>query len=479
MILVRQFKDTFIRKFGDIGYITNQLTKHDRVYDEVGALFLERITRAPKPIDAIIDELYPSFVDVSRDTIRHDFVEFVDDLEKDLFVVTGEAEEDMNRKEPYFSYEMENPKTIAGNFLQQDRNPLLTDTADFFNDYFRENPTIFGIHMEVTSRCNERCVHCYIPHENKTKDMELSMAIDVLNQLREMGTVSITFSGGEPFLHKGIVDMLFHARKNDFVINILTNATLASDDLINLLKDINVNMIQVSLYSMKPEIHDAVTQVKGSHSKTLKAIERLIEADIPVQISCPIMKLNKDSYRGISTWANEHKVRVLSDFIMMARTDFDTSNLVHRLNLDETEKIIRDIIEVEDDYKALLELEPKSKDMGKYADQPICGVVIDNACITADGNLYPCAGFQGYVLGNVHEQSLKDIWKNSERIKFIRSIKKSSLPACMRCNAKDYCIMCLVRNFNENNGDMFKVSEHFCQVAFLNKRLVEDYKLKS
>ena len=38
--------------------------------------------------------------------------------------------------------------------------------------------------------------------------------------------------------------------------------------------------------------------------------------------------------------------------------------------------------------------------------------------------------------------------------------------------------MCLVRNYNESNGDMFKINKHFCEVAFLNKKIVEEYKLK-
>jgi len=39
--------------------------------------------------------------------------------------------------------------------------------------------------------------------------------------------------------------------------------------------------------------------------------------------------------------------------------------------------------------------------------------------------------------------------------------------------------MCMVRNYNENNGDMFKITKHFCDVAFLNKKMVEDYLKKN
>ena len=46
---------------------------------------------------------------------------------------------------------------------------------------------------------------------------------------------------------------------------------------------------------------------------------------------------------------------------------------------------------------------------------------------------------------------------------------------CMKCADRDFCNSCLVRNFNENNGDMFKVSKHFCKVAHLNHKCFEEY----
>ena len=45
----------------------------------------------------------------------------------------------------------------------------------------------------------------------------------------------------------------------------------------------------------------------------------------------------------------------------------------------------------------------------------------------------------------------------------------------MTCEARDFCARCLVRNYNESNGDMLKINRHFCDVAFLTKRLAEEY----
>lgn len=477
-MLIRQTKDTFIRRYGSIGYISNQLTRHDRNYDETGAIFLEQLSRNPKTISSIVTDLSKLFNDVSNDELNSDFIEFAKDLEKNNFVVIGNSEIELNSKEPSFTYKNGNPKTSTYNFATSENTNILTDSADFFYEEFHKNPKIFGFQIELTSRCNERCIHCYIPDSKKNEgvDMDLDLIHKVLDEARKMETLQLTISGGEPFLHKEINHVLTYARKKDFSITILSNLTLVNDEHIEILKEINPALIQVSLYSMNPLEHDAITLVKGSFNKTKQNIEKLVQSDIPVQISCPVMKLNRKSYRDVLKYAQSLQIKAQTDFIMMARADFDESNLANRLNLDETEELINDIINLDPDYIEFIRtLQPKSFDIDKFKDSPICGVGVDSICLTANGDYYPCAGWQGMILGNAKKQCLEDIWNHSKQIKYLRSITTNSFPECIKCNAKDYCAMCLVRNFNENNGNMLKISKHFCDVAFLNKKLVEDY----
>jgi len=341
---------------------------------------------------------------------------------------------------------------------------------------FREIPTIFELEMEVTSRCNERCIHCYIPHESKLFDIDKELAFDIMDQLKELNTLGITMTGGEPFLHQDIFDFLHYARKNDLQITILSNVTTLESDKIDELKKINVNQIQISLYSLKPDEHDSITEVAGSQKRTMANIERLLESDIPIQISCPVMRLNKNSYKNVLKWALDNKVRAHTDFVMMAKTNYDTSNLKNRLNLYEVRQLIKEIILYDEGYQAELKLKKNEVSLDKIKNQPVCGAGTNFLCITADGNLYPCAGWQGYTLGNVNKKKLKDIWVNSEKLNYLRKINKSQFPQCLECESIDYCSLCFVRNFNENNGDMFKVNEHFCSVAKLNRELAESYK---
>ncbi len=478
-MLIRQTKDTFIRRYGNIGYIANQLTKHDRNYDENGAIFLEHISRLPQSVDDIVDKLIKVYKDVTREELRSDFIDFINDLEINKYVIIGKSIEELNAKEPFFSYRSENPKTAKYDFSSDyEKLNLITDSTDFFYDEFRKRPKVFMMQMEITSKCNERCIHCYIPTSKKNKgiDMDMDLVQKVLDEASSHGTLQLTISGGEPFMHKDIHQILRYAKERDFCISILSNLTLIEDKDIPLLKEINPSLIQVSLYSMNSWEHDSITLKTGSFNKTKGNIEKLVSADVPVQISCPVMKINWKSYKNVLKYAQELKTKAKTDFIMMAQADLNTSNLANRLSLNETEELLKEIIKVDTDYLDFIKtLIPKSIDVEKYKNAALCGVAADSICISANGDYFPCAGWQGMKLGNAYNNSLQDIWDNSEQIKFLRSITTNDFPDCIPCQSKDYCAMCLVRNYNENGGNMFKVSKHFCEVAKLNKRLVREF----
>lgn len=480
-MLVKQSKNTFVRTTEDYGYITNQLTYHDRTYDEFGADLLREINRTPQKVDDIIKRLMILYKDVEEEIVRTDFVEFITDLANHKFLLIGETNEELEKNEILFSYSLNNPKTLSSDFTQTTKQDIKENTQDFFLEQVQKKPRLSALQFELTSRCNERCIHCYIPNQKKNdgNDMPTDKVFSLLDEFAVMGGLHVTLSGGEVFLHKDIDKILKYCREKDLKISLLSNLVLMKEEQIPTLKEVNLSLIQVSLYSMNPEIHDQITKVEGSFEKTKSGIEKLIAADIPVQISCPVMKANVNGYEEVMKYANSHKIKANTDFIIMAQSDCDTSNLANRISLKETEDLIKDIIACDTDYKDIT-LEQKSVsetielDYERFSKQPICSVGQDDCCITENGDVYPCAGWQGYIFGNVFENSLQDIWDNSKTINELRKITQASFPQCIKCEARDFCAMCLVRNFNESGGDMFKINDHFCKVAFLNKRLVEE-----
>lgn len=484
-MLIYQSKNSFIRTTKRYGYITNQLTRHDRCYDDNGAMWLKEITREPQVVDDIIKRLLCEYEDADFDTLKADFMEFANSLAHDKFIVLGETIDELEKNDDDFTYAINNPKTLVDNYYQATEEQVSENTQDFFLEEVQGRPLISSLQFELSSRCNERCIHCYIPNDKKNKgfDMPTAKVKSILDEFAAMGGIHVTLSGGEAFLHKDIIEIAEYCREKDLKITILSNLISLKDEQIERLKKVNLSLIQVSLYSMDPEIHDFITTVKGSFEKSKAAIEKLVAADIPVQISCPVMKANRKGYDKVLEYAKSLKIKAQTDYIMMARSDLDTENLANRLSLEETEELLRDIIEHDVQYReSTLQQLPISDeikfDLERFKKQPVCGVGYDNCCITANGDVYPCAGWQDYVLGNVYKQSLQDIWENSERVKELRKVTQASFPQCLECEARDYCARCLVRNYNESGGDMFAVNHHFCDVAFLNKRLVEEYREK-
>lgn len=466
-------RNSFVRVHGSYAYITSQLTKHDCIYDQSGAVFLQSLERKAKSLDELVKEIAKAFIDVSPDDIKDDVREFYDQLTEQKYLTRGESADECDENEDLFYYGMEQSKTEVRNFLQN-RDDMIRyrDTSDFFYEYNHNHPTIHGCQIEVNNKCNERCIHCYIPHQFKTKRLSFEQISKVLHELHDMGTLSLTLSGGECLMHPDFADILRLACNLDFSITVLSNLTLLTEEMVQVFKEVNLSLVQTSLYSMVPEEHDHITAVPGSFVKTKAAIEKLVAANVPVQISCPTMRTNFRTYKEVLKYAHSLRCKAQTDFIMMARSDFSTDNLSERLSLEETKQLIRDMIETDVDYDALMS-EYTPRDLEKEKDLPVCGVAVDNICLGANGEYYPCSGWQGMPVGTI-DTPLKDLWENSPQLQYLRSIKKGSFPKCMTCRNRDFCAACLVRNFNESGGDCMKVSKHFCEVARINRELVEE-----
>ena len=476
-MLYRQKFDTFIRIYNDVGYITNRSNFKDQVADKSGAVFLNALSRSPKPLNELVAEITGAFINADPAVVEQDTRDFYKLLEEDGFIVSGETPDELDRKDIRFSYSELMPKTVRKDFTPEVFRAG-SDTQDYLENHFKNNPQLTQFQIELTSRCNERCVHCYIPHERKNDDIDPIFYYRVLDQCREMGVLALTLSGGEPMLHPNFIEFLHKAKEYDFSINILSNLTLLNDETIAEMKANRLSSVQVSLYSMNADIHDSITQSPGSFIKTRDAILKLIENDIPLQISCPVMKQNKKCYVDVTKWAEEHRVRAVTDYIMMARYDYTTDNLDNRLSLQEVGNIINDIIYTDPDYhKRIVETDFTEVEKRDINDDILCGVCISSLCMVANGNIYPCAGWQNYVCGNVVEQSLREIWEHSPKVQYLRGLRKKDIPECVDCDDRHFCAVCMVRNANEDpDGNPFKINRHFCEVAALNKKIVLDLK---
>ena len=115
-MLYRQKKDTYIRNYDGVGYITSTGLFNDRCTNESGTVFLCALSRKAQTLDELVDKIIPQFTGVDRGIIKADAQEFYDALVQDGFIIKSETEGELNKKDIGFTYNAVQPKTIREDF---------------------------------------------------------------------------------------------------------------------------------------------------------------------------------------------------------------------------------------------------------------------------------------------------------------------------------------------------------------------------
>lgn len=469
--------DVLFRQYDHHGYIADNSEYGYRFLDdtssrpgetfvsESGAVMLSTLSKSPRDIENIVDDLMRIFRGVGRNDLKPDVVEFFHSLVEKGYLSEGDT-----------AATCIDPGLHPISALSTGEGAPIVPMEDCAGGSMGPNDFLRSIHFDVAGACNEHCVHCYIPDECKKKTIETSLFLRILEEARDLNAIHVTLSGGEPLLHKDFNCFLRRCSELDLSVNVLSNLTLLTDDHISEMAKNPLLSVQASLYSMDPLVHDSITGLAGSFDKTVDGILRLIETEIPVQISCPVMKQNKDSFRDVIVWGREHNIAVAIEPVIFASYDHSGRNLDNRISLDELDTVLD--MEMAEGYASVLEEAASEKELLTGKD-PIYSVCRYSLCISVEGNVFPCAGWQSNVIGNLNVSTLKKVWEDSKKISWLRNVKREAFPKCVSCEDRGYCTVCMMANANENpDGDPFSIDGFHCEAASRTRRKVLGY-LKS
>ena len=474
-MLLRLSRNAYVRQYGQFTYILDRLTATDKVFIDA-EVFTRWITRTPIEKEVVLEKICNVYNTTAPEIISADFNEFLDLLVKANIVVIGENIKELENHDIAHSYY--NVKQRASN-IGLHREPEGSETIGrTLKEYFRNNASAFNLQIEITDYCTERCAHCYMADYNSII-MPYSVIKRVIAEFRQQGGIQLSISGGECMLHPQFNNILEYAARNDLAISVLSNLTVCTDKIIELLKSASAH-VQVSLYSMNPLTHDGITGLNGSFERTRNWIARLREEQVPCFISCPTMKQNFTDYLDVVEFARSLNMDAQTDFIIMGKTNCDTSNLQCRLDLCETRKIIEDVVyrslPANDEYFSSARISRMPSDE-EWANERVCGAGSSLICLDAHGFYHPCPGLGGVNLGSCYDHGLEWILSSSPETSRIRSITGKDFPRCIKCPDRNYCTVCMCRNYNET-GDIFKPAEHFCKVAAINHEVVDEKQRK-
>jgi len=316
-----------------------------------------------------------------------------------------------------------------------------------------------SVQVDLTYRCNERCVHCYLDHDDHG-EMTTAEIKRLLREMADAGVFILTFSGGEIFLRRDFFEILEYARELTFCVKLKTNAVLIREREAARIRDLGVESIQVSIYSHRPEVHDAITMIPGSLRRSLTAIRFLKSQGLKVVIANVLMTENMHDYHGVRALADELGVESTLDPTVTPKMDGDRSILKLNTGEESLRRLFRDesFVGNADEFCAL----PPAPDEDSMLSLP-CGAGHSACYVSPYGDFYPCVQFP-LSCGNVRQQRFIDIWRNSEQLKEVRSIRLKDLPGCSKCAHGSTCTRCPGLAFME--GDMRGPSTADCEKSF-------------
>jgi radical SAM protein with 4Fe4S-binding SPASM domain len=334
----------------------------------------------------------------------------------------------------------------------------------------------WSVHVDLTYRCNERCIHCYLDHEDHG-EMKTDEIKNVLEQLAQSGTLFLTLSGGEIFLRDDLFELLEFARSLHFDISLKTNALLIDAERARKLRALSVRRIQISIYSAEPAVHDAITKVRGSLERTLTAIRFLQAEGLQVKIACPLMKQNLMAYRNVQALAAELGVPYVLDMTITPKMDGDMGLLQLRNPVQDLLPILQDPIlnppsSSQDSVQAAQLTTGSATSSGiesqAYEDIP-CSAGHNSCYISPYGEVFPCVQMP-VATGNLRQQRFEEIWFKSPEMERVRAVRESQLPVCSKCSIRQYCERCPGLAQMEG-GDLLGAYERACDLAELKASL--------
>ncbi len=321
---------------------------------------------------------------------------------------------------------------------------LLSD----YREQLLVHPILKFLFLELTLRCNERCIHCGsscgdVPSE-ELNTKQYHQILDEIASDFDLKQFQLCITGGEPLMRRDFFDIMAYANELGYNWGMTSNAVLIDREAARRLRETGMKTISVSIDGLK-ETHDAFRRTPGAYDGAMLGIQNLIDEGgfKHIQVTTVINHQNMDELdplyeiflgMDIDSWrvigvepigrALDHPEILLDDADWKRLFDFIRSKRMedmpvtygcsHYLGLDYER-------EVREHYY-------------------ICNAGIYAASIMCNGDIGACLDIEKRpetVQGNILRDRFKDVWE--QRFEIFRRDKAELNVTCRNCNVKQFC----------------------------------------
>ena len=331
--------------------------------------------------------------------------------------------------------------------------------------------------VELTRRCNLKCIHCRATASETAPEGELSTEEykALIDNVTTFASPILILTGGEPLLRKDLYEIAEYASGKGLRVAVSTNGTLVDEEVAEKLVASGVKSASISIDGSTAEIHDDFRQQPGAFDASIKGMKILQDAGINVQVNTSLTKRNMHDLEDIFDLVKKIDAWAWHVFMLVPTGRGDADEEL--ITADDYERILNYIYEKNRDedmeikptcapqyYRIMRQRAAKDKipvdveHFGLNARTRGCLAGMGFVFISYKGEVFPC-GYYPKKAGNVREEPFKKIWEESELFNTLRDFDRYK-GACGSCGYIKVCGGCRARAYAITGDDM--EAEPFC-----------------
>lgn len=342
-------------------------------------------------------------------------------------------------------------------------------------------PTLSSLDIELTERCNNACLHCYInlpQNDKKAVQNELTTSEwqDILRQAADLGALSLRITGGEPLLREDFAEIYLYARRLGMKVLLFTNARLITPELAGLFARIPpLEKIEITVYGMQAETYESIASAPGAYAEFRRGVDLLLKKEVPFIVKGTLLPQFKAEIEEFETWAAtipwmDGPPSYSMFYVLRGRRDSQPrNNLIKNLRVTPDEGLVilnRDV----DRYRQEM-TQFCTRFMGPAGVKLFtCGAGL-GGCVDAYGKFQPCMLLRTPELSyDLREGDLRHALEHFfPKIREIEAKDPAYLERCARCFLHGLCEQCPAKSWPEH-GTLDTPVEYLCQVAHAKAR---------
>lgn len=278
-----------------------------------------------------------------------------------------------------------------------------------------------NIHWEITNECNFHCIQCYQQNDERHTRLTDSQIIAVAHDIVNCGVFQVSLSGGEPFLVPVLYDIIRLLKTNNIDVIVCSNGSYITKQDVKELAELKVP-VQISLDSHNKEKNNYIRGHERAFDLAITAIDQLVASGIDTSVAFCASKFNYMDLAGVVGLCVHHGVKkVVVGEMLPVRGEMNQDKLLspkdYETFLADAKSIIQDnreiIVSINTNWGFLID---------PFFDHAPCTALDRDFAILYNGYVTPCPFIRNpmYYLGNVLNQGIRDIWKESRKSDFYK-----------------------------------------------------------